>query len=579
MNGIRNLLFVVIALAVVGTGPAHAASPTKKFSIDMSPSIVASGDTTLYATIKNETPNGNSSINSLKLSLPAGYQLRAVPSIAPYLGQVTPATAADAATATQVTVSNMSPLKPLQSFTITLPVTITATNCASSPWTAQAWTGSSFSGDTFIQVYSPPATQFPVNSSTTVSNDQALSFVMPPTNVTIGQVLPVSVKASACSTGVSGAAVTITVSNCTSASGCLTGTTTVGTNGSGVAAFSLGITQPGNYTMTASSPGYPPVNANFTVYEGTLNCGDSLDSSFANPNNVAPDQPGYSTGFRGTYNKDGTMCVLVPYTFTNTILTDDTVHLSWDASVQASPAFMYSLNWRPRMVESADPNKGWSLAMRPQVAWLADGSGNPIYVPGLACVSGKLPAPYGTLQTAIDDTVTQITVTGIPANKADPKLAVQYAVPMVGAPALPTDSNGSILPFPIVVGAAVGSQTSTATERMTVLSVVPGSQTPPTTAGYTGTYTMTFNVRRGTDTEGGATKVAHAAGSQVMSTPLPIIPDDAANFPAPYQVKKQANMCIAEHGFQSFTLDANGNTQVMYFSTVIDIGDGWVLGR
>jgi hypothetical protein len=44
-------------------------------------------------------------------------------------------------------------------------------------------------------------------------------------------------------------------------------------------------------------------------------------------------------------------------------------------------------------------------------------------------------------------------------------------------------------------------------------------------------------------------------------------------------IGKQANMCIAEHGFQSFTLDANGNTQVMYFSTVIDIGDGWVLGR
>jgi hypothetical protein len=577
MNGIRTLLCIVMALAVVGTGLAHAGSPTKKFSVDMSPSIVASGDTTLYATIKNETPNGNSSINSLKLSLPTGYQLRAVPSIAPYLGQVAPATAADVASATQVTVSNMSPLKPLQSFVITLPVTVTATTCQSSAWTAQAWTGSSFSGDEFKQVYTPPDTQFVVNSTTSVGSNLSLSFVTSPTNSTLGQTIPVSVKVNACGSGVAGTPVMIAVSNCTTASGCLTGNTTINSGGDGVANFSIKVNQPGTYQLTASASGYPPISASFTVYEGTLNCGDNIESSFANPNNVAPDQPGYSTGFRGAYNKDGTMCVLVPYTFTNTILTDDTVHLSWDANVQASPAFMYSLNWRPRVVESTSLDSGWTLAPRPQVAWLTDGSGNPIYVPGLACLSGKLPAPYGTLQTGIGSGDTQITITGIPANNP----TSPYSVPAPGAPALPTDQNGNLLPFPIVIGAAVGSATSTATERMTVLSAVAGSQTPPTSSSYSGTYTITFNVRRGTVIEGGATPVAHAAGSQAMSTPLPIIPNDTASFPAtkPYVIGKQANMCIAEHGFQAFTLDASGNTQVMYFSTVIDIGDGWVLGR
>jgi hypothetical protein len=582
MNGIQKLLGYVVAFAIaVFVMPADAASPTKKFSIDMSPSLVAAGDTTLFATIKNETPNGNSSINSLKLSLPSGYQLRGVPTIAPYPGQVTPSSTAGLATATQVTVSNMSPLKPLQSFVITLPVTVTASTCQSSSWTAQAWTGSSFSGDEFKQVYTPPDTQFVVNSATIVGSNQSLTFVTSPTNATLGQAIPVAVKVNACGTGVSGTPVMITVSNCTTASGCLTGNTTINSDANGVANFSIKVNQPGTYQLTASASGYPPISASFTVYEGTLNCGDNLDSSFANPNNVAPDQPGYSTGFRGAYNKDGTQCVLVPYTFTNTILTDDTVHLSWDASVQASPAFMYSLNWRPHLVESASPDSGWTLAPRPQVAWLTDGSGNPIYVPGLACLSGKLPSPYGTLQTAISDSATTITVTGIHANKADPALTTQYSVPMVGAPSLPTDQNGSILPFPIVIGATPGSPTSAATERMTALSVVPGSQTPSTTASYTGTYTITFNVRRGTVTEGGATPVGHAAGSQVMSTPLPIIPNDSVSFPAnkPYVIGKQANMCIAEHGFDAFTLDANANTQVMYFTTVIDIGDGWVLGR
>ncbi|HKU86938.1 MAG TPA: hypothetical protein VJV77_11440 [Casimicrobiaceae bacterium] len=569
MKSFRALLCLVAAFAVGGfVVPADAAQPTKKWSINMSPNQVVPGDTTLTATIKNETPNGNSSINSLRITLPDGYTLRAAPTSA-WAGQI-------AWTTTSVSMSNMSPLKPLQKFDLTLPVTIASTpTCSAKTWTGLAWTGSSFSGDSFLQVFSVPDTQFPVDSTTTIGTNQALVFTVAPTNTTLGTTIPVSVKVSACGAGVAGTPVTITVSNCTTASGCLTGTTTSSTNASGVATFSPKVNQAGTFEMTASASGYPDAKASFTVYDGTLDCGDNVDSSFSNPMNLAPSLPGYSTGVRGAYNKDGTQCVLVPYTFTNTILTDDTVHLSWDTNVQASPAFMYSLNWRPRSVESTNPDTGWSIAPRPQVSWLNDGNGDPVFVPGLACLSGKLPAPYGTLQTAIDDQVTTITVTGIPANKADPSLAVQYSVPKVGAPALPTDSFGNfILPFPIVIGAAAGSATSPATERMTVTGIV--SQSPATTNGYTGTYTMTFTVTRGTDAEGGAAKVGHAAQSQVMSTPLPIVPDDASTYPSPYVVKKQANMCVAEHGFGSFAVDANGKSQPMYFTTIIDIGDGWV---
>lgn len=569
MNGFRQLLWLVLVIAVGAFSfPADAAQPTKKWSINMSPNQVVPGDTTLTATIKNETPNGNSSINSLTITVPAGYTLRAAPTSA-WIGQIT-------WTATSVSISNMSPLKPLQKFDLTLPVTVGSTpTCSAATWNGLAWTGSSFSGDSFQQVFGVPDTQFPVNSTTTIGINQALAFTVPPSNTTLGTTIPVSVRVSACGAGVAGTPVTIAVSNCTSASGCLSGTTTNSTNASGVASFALKINQAGTYEMTASASGYPDAKASFTVYDGTLDCGDNVDASFSNPMNLAPSMPGYSTGFRGVYNKDGTQCVLVPYTFTNTILVDDTVHLFWDVNVQANPAFMYSLNWRPRSVETTNPLAGWSLAPRPEVSWLVDGNGDPAFVPGLACLSGKLPAPYGTLQTAIDDQVTTITVTGIPANKADPSLAVQYSVPKVGAPALPTDSFGNfILPFPIVIGATAGSPTSIATERMTVTGIV--SQSPPTTTGYTGTYTMTFTVTRGTDAEGGATKAAHGAQSQVMSTPLPIIPNDAATFPSPYVVKKQANMCIAEHGFSSFAVDANGKSQAMYFTTVIDIGDGWV---
>ena len=569
MNGIRKLLLFATAAMVVALAPlAYAAAPTKKFSVDLSPAFLTPGSVTLSATIKNETPNGNSSINSLTITLPAGYTLRAAPTSG-WIGLIN-------WTATSVSISNMSPLKPLQTFDLTLPVKVGSTpTCSAKTWTGLAWTGSSFSGDSFKQVFGVPDTQFPVNSTTTIGTNQTLAFTVAPMNATLGTTIPVSVQVSACGAGVAGTPVTIAVSNCTTASGCLSGATTGSTNASGIASFSPTINQAGTYEMTASASGYPDAKASFTVYDGTLDCGDNVDSSFSNPMNLAPSLPGYSTGIRGAYNKDGTQCVLVPYTFTNTILTDDTVRLSWDTHVQASPAFMYSLNWRPRSVESTNPDTGWSIAPRPQVSWLNDGNGAPVFVPGLACLSGKLPAPYGTLQTAIDDQVLTITVTGIPANKADPGLAVQYSVPKVGAPALPTDSFGNfILPFPIVIGATPGSPTSLATERITVTGIV--SQSPPTTNGYTGTYTMTFTVTRGTDAEGGVTKVGHAAQSQVMSTPLPMVPDDATTFPAPYVVKKQANMCVAEHGFGSFSADANGKAQAMYFSTIIDIGDGWV---
>jgi hypothetical protein len=284
--------------------------------------------------------------------------------------------------------------------------------------------------------------------------------------------------------------------------------------------------------------------------------------------NVAPDQPGYSAGSRGDYNKDGSTCVLVPYTFTNTILTApfDQVHLSWDTTVQPNASFIYTLNWRLRPVETTSPLTGWTVAPRPQVAWLTDGSGNPIFIPSLACVSPKLPAPYGTLAASIDANATQVTITGIKANPAS-----QYAVPQPGAPAIPS------LPFPIVIANTVGGSPSTVTERLTAVSIA--SQSPATTPNYSGTYTITFNVTRGGVTEGMSAPAPHGAGYIAMSSPLPIIPNDASTFPAPYVVNTQAHMCVAEHGFNSFTIGSDGVTRLLYYTTVIDIGDGWVLGR
>jgi hypothetical protein len=473
--------------------------------------------------------------------------------------------------------------------TVTVPA---AASCSQAIWTTTAFTGNNVGGSPFNYVGAPPTTSNFSGCSLAFQKQPANAKV----NTTITSVsqdpagAPVQVAVVDASSSVQAWFTgTITLTNAGPGTGTLSGGT--GMNAiSGVATFpALELDTAGLYALKAGASGFTSVNSNqFTIFSGELQCGDPLDPGFTNPQGVAPDQPGYSTGNRGKYNKDGSTCIKVPYTFTNTILVDNTVHLSWDTGIQPSPTFLYSMNWQPRNVEpattgnpsSANPLAGWTIMPRPLVAWLnTDGTsvsipGTPAYVPGLACLSGKLPAPYGTLGTGvtIDNTSNPaaFTVTGIAAYTAVglPTPAAPHPAPMpslVGAPALPS------APFPIVIGNSDGA----GAERMTVTSIA--NQSPPTSPGYTGTYTMTFNVTRGTVTEGFWPLATHTGTTtSVMSTPLPLIPNDTTTFPAPYIVQRQAQMCIAEHGFDAFTIGPGGTAQIMYFTSVIDIGDGWV---
>ena len=103
-----------------------------------------------------------------------------------------------------------------------------------------------------------------------------------------------------------------------------------------------------------------------------------------------------------------------------------------------------------------------------RVAWY-DPTGTTLspLVPGRACLSPNLPAPYGALSGAID--------------------AGDTTIPVSVSATLP------VAPFPIVIDK----------ERMTVTAVAAGSWT----------------VVRGA---GGTTAAAHASGQSMMSTPLPL---------------------------------------------------------
>lgn len=535
MNHLHSLarLFIALLLAAFAL-PGIAAQPEKKFSLAMSPPVVAPGASVLLtATIKNET-NGNSSINSLTLFVPPGSGVTIDPSFTPTTSW--PGTIVTPLSTTSISISNMTPLRSSDpALVLTFKASLPATSvCAPLTWTASAWTGSSFSGDTF-RLLSPSETT--TTRTTTIANDLALVFQPQPTNALKGAVISpfVAVKATACGGPVASfnGLVTLTAPACTGAC-VLSGNTKTAVNG--VATFDLlKISAPGDYTLTATTPGLPPVSStSFTIFDGTLVCKPGSPYQFLSLAGGADDiaDPGYAAGERGAYNKEGSGCVAVLYTFTNNILTANSVQLQWDTVTQPRAAFKYTVTWKPEYVNQASglPQK------TTKVQW----SGVPAPVPGRACLSPNLPAPYGTLAGPIADAVT-------------PTI---FVTPLAIPAALPAT------PFPITIDQ----------ERMTVTNV-------------SGT---TWTVDRGV---GGTSAASHTAfypdatAKYAMSNPLPLDGDGVTG--------NQMQMCIAAEVWSAYLQGSPGIADcptppaagaptaplacVLYSTTVFDIGDGLMI--
>ena len=606
MNGIRKLLLSTMAamLAASAALSAHAASQQKLFDIK-----VTSGAVT-QVTYDNLS-KGNSNINSI--SLKANVAISNL-SLQPFLITSTTAVSPVSCTTAQgcpantlIQITNINGIVPGSAGYVTMTTSVpnNAQSCSSSiTFMAQAFTGNALGGVNFLA---------PNGSATDTESAQiqcVLQFVTQPASTQTGTNItsvindpngaPVQVQALAGGSVATWFTGTITLTPAPGAS--ITGGTATAT--AGVASFGSSTNPPltaltldglGTFTLTASAQGFTSATSNpFKLFAGILNCSQPFPTNIIDPQNVAPDQPGYAFGDRNGWNKDGVTdgaCVPVLYTFTNNIRVSadpslaNTVNLTWDTQSQVNAAFQYTVNWQPIAVDS--PTTGWSISPRPQTAWL-DTDGNQAtgatpsakiaWIPGLACVGDTLPVPYGTLAANLDTTVdanntSTITINGV-APVTYPVGGPSYDIPAAGSPNIPP------VPFPIVIADSVNGQQSTTTERLTAIALV-GS---PIQNGD-GSFNITYTVRRGTTAEGSPTAQgvstigSHTAGYMVMSTPLPIIPNDATTFKPPYKVNTQAQMCIAKHGFTSFQIDANGNTQVMYTTTIFDIGDGWVLGR
>lgn len=524
MNSMRKGFCFLMAMGLAAFAlPGIAAQPSKIFSLNVSGSVPVGGGG-VSATITNLSPTGNSAINSFIIVPPANGTISATAGFS----SSAPATIAlDPATG-NLKINGYKGLLPQDqtgphSITISFTVNPLSNPCTTSLlWNATAYAGNSWSGDTFA-LQPEPTSQLHM---TVTSGGCTLQFTPGPTSAITNSVITstsLNPAGPSVRVGLYNSSVglvtsfngTVNLTNTGSGTGSLTGGSAPAV--SGLATFpALKIDAAGNYTLTANATGFASVNsAPFTIFDACSAANSELDPLQTNPANKGPLEPGFAAGSRGQYNKDGSQCVVVGYTFTNTILTNNQVNLKWDTNVQPNAAFTYTMNWKLRPVDA----NGWT-AVQPMVAWEESSPGNPIFVPGLACLSSNLPAPYGTLTVDNGATTLQVNVTVPPS-------------------ALPPG------PFPIVIG----------TERMLV----------------TGVSGSTWTVQRG---QGGTTQITHLAGDPVMSTPLPIY---SANPSYAYSYAgKQAHVCIAEHGMTSAGLDSSGNALVQYFTTVIDIGDGWV---
>jgi hypothetical protein len=535
MNYARKLFGYLSIVLLMGFTSAAMANNDDTYVFTMAPtppSNVATGTPqTITATIKNTT--GFDIIKAFKIPIPAGVTGVVLNSTSPssFFNKITVTNGPGGL----ISGSGLQ-LWPTQTAVLTMTATFPApTQCP----TVYDWTPTSVTGGLLVsnEVFNRNSNSAPKQ---TASATCALSFAPPPANTLAGAIItgapfnnpagfPVKVQLKVNGNPVGSSFDTTQVSiainsPCTLASG----STTQAPVSGGVATFSNLIAGGGTgCTLTATAPNFTSATSAptfaITAPTGTLLCGAVFTAG------TDPNAPGYAAGKRGLFNKGGNggsdACPqTVNYSFVNTITDNNRVSLTWDTTATGQPnaAFAYTVNWKVEDVDSS----GWPLYRHPKVAWLVDSTGNPLFIAAQACTSQFLPAPYGTA-AAIDGMTTSIPVT----------LAAGVTPP-------PT-------PFAIVVES----------ERMLVTA--------------TGTN---WTVVRG---DGMTGRVAHPAGAKVMSTPLPLLTQDAIGSQNAYAALTPAHMCIYDHGWipKGFRPGSNpGVPQVIWQTSVFDIGDGFMDG-
>ena len=445
MNGLRGFFtrYVAAVLAVFALSTGVAFGAEKQYILAVNPASPTASSGPFTFTFTND---GNSSFNSLSLTVPDGWTIPPTATVTSSRGNASVNAARKVITVNDINL----PTGAGQFMPVTVSAVTGTATCApqSGTWSAQPWTGSSVgSGQTFKLKTgtSSPSTTLPV-CSFMVTGSPAANFT--PTS----QIKNYNETATFTITAPAGSHTTSATSTCggslsadmaTFTTGPITAACTVTANfapntmtvvtpdpvyadnkpfnvsvtlDGPIVPVSLGSTCPGfvetgssvsgntttftaklgmvpaggSCSVTASATGYPATSKSFTVFGGTLGCTAATNKAGnLDPGldlayvNVPPDW-----GLIRGNNKDGAACVVVPYTFTL-----DTVSVPQRASFIVPPgtgqavSAQYIVVWKPvAVLPSTDVQNAFWTITRPKLAWKPDGSGNPVYIPALSCV-------------------------------------------------------------------------------------------------------------------------------------------------------------------------------------------------
>ena len=459
MRSLRLWSGVFISLVLALSTATAGAQNVKYFSLSpSSPAITASQVTIEFKNVDS----GNSSFNSLSIEAVGNGATVVINSGTGTPGG--PGVQSGQGTA-KLTLTGLSPVKKGKTIAVTLNVTVTAAAGSCSPsitWKGGAWTG---------QV-SSPSTAFETQGANPVSSvgTPCTLGLVAPASIVRGEPFSVDVTlkdgAGNPVTAFNGPTYGVSITGCATGSGSPTGgTAAIGGLVTTTSASSCTITA----STTYGGAPYSKTSESIKVFDGSLDCEEQFSAKTklggVGGVFVLDDQAtGYSKGIRGKYNKDGSDCERVNYTFLNDIVDNNSVSLAWDVTGnQKGAAFEYTVVWKDEYVNA-------STGLPSGVTTLQWGS-DPI-VNGRACLGPELPAPYGTLAAI---SASQIEI-----------------APAAGSPPVPS------VPFAIAIG----------NERLHVDSIDLGNAN-------------LWNVSRG---QGGkpAPAVEHVIGVKVMSNPLPL---------------------------------------------------------
>src|SRR5258708_298576 len=209
MNGMRQVFCFLMATLFMAFALPSSAAPEKLLALLGVPATATPGSTfTQTFTFRNDTPGGNSNINSVRLRAPTGWIL-SNPQPAPG-GDVFGGNGVVEGGGVSVAFTGIPGIKTAGK-TWNMSVTGQASsklNC-SNTWGAEAYVGNSLNGDNFR------LTNTPAQLNTGEIGGQATTFSLQPASTTLGSATPVGVTLTSSCGPAPGVLVTITAPACT----------------------------------------------------------------------------------------------------------------------------------------------------------------------------------------------------------------------------------------------------------------------------------------------------------------------------------------------------------------------------